>query len=175
MKTVSAESSEPRCPTLGVGRVPSKPRALAQDLASRPGLARGSDIAVMGASASDCQLALVERGFTRITAASRCGGALLRARYDCLCVVDPGTDDRFDAASLAGLRRRLVAGGTLVLEIPIDADRADIAKGLHAAGFSMLQYRVLGVRLADGMNHAVVFVVAHAPLDPVSAGTRLAA
>jgi hypothetical protein len=175
MKTVSAEPPEPRCPPPGARGVPSKPRALARALADWPDLAARSSIAVIGPSAPACQLALIERGFTCVTAASRRGATLLRERYGCLCVVESDTDARFDAESLAALRRRLAPGGVLVLEIPLDADRTDIAERLHAARFSTLQYRVVGVQHADGMSHAAVFVVAHASPDTVSTGIRLAA
>jgi hypothetical protein len=151
--------------------------ALARALTSCPGVTVASSIAVLGDRAPAYQLALVAHGFTRVTAAAPNCEAWLRERYGCLCVMDHGADDQFEAAALAALRRRLAPAGTLVLDVSFGLDRTALAERLRAAHFWMLQYRVFGMRQADGARHRAVFMIARAPRSPlraVPAGAELA-
>jgi hypothetical protein len=133
---------------------------------------------VLGAAAPSYQLALMHHGFARVTAASRHGAALLRERYDGLCVMDLAADGRIDAAALRALRRRLVPSGQLALDVSSDPRRTVLAERLRAAGFRTLQYRVLRIQQADGSDRRAVFLLARAPratVRAVSPGSERAA
>src|ERR1700733_10521480 len=120
----------------------AKPGALARILTSCPGVTLATNIAVLGALAPAYQVALVGHGFARATAISPAGAALLRERYGCLCVMDRPAD-QLDAAALASLRRRLVAAGTLILDVSAPQGRAELEERLRAAHFWMRQYRMI--------------------------------
>jgi hypothetical protein len=144
----------------------ANPEALVRILTTCPGVTLGTSVAVLGVQAPAYQLALAAHGFARATAASQRGAALLRERYGCLCVMDQPSD-QLDATALAALRRRLVSAGTLIFDVSTHRDRAELERQLRAAGFWMMQYRMIGLRQADGERERTVLLVARAPRSPL--------
>lgn len=163
MFTLSLDPREPEHPASPGTGASAAPAALARALAGCADIAPRSSIAVIGAAAATCQIALVDYGFLEVTAISQRGAELLREHYDCVCLMGaPSCDD----ATLASLRRRLPAGGVLVLETAPDTDRVALAARLYAVGFARVQHRVVGLRRAGGLRQLAVFLIARAAQAP---------
>jgi len=169
MRDHSFDPHEPGPGVPGARCAASKSAALVRALSDCPGISRQSGIVVLGAAAPTYQLALMHHGFTRVTAAAPRGAALLRERFDGLCVVDLAADGRVDAAALGALRRRLMPSGLLALDVSRDPLRTVLAERLRAAAFRMLQYRVLRIQQPDGSHQRAVFLLARAPRATVRA------
>jgi hypothetical protein len=148
----------------------AKAEMVAEILQAYPGLSLSSSIAVLGDRAADFQAALAARGFSRVL--TIVGGVRLGHEvHHCICLVNDAADRWVSADALASLKRPLMPGGALMIEVSHDMERIGVFEsGLRSVGFSTVHYRVLG-RPPIGQERSV-FMIAQTARWPSTAAAR---
>ena len=174
---LSLQQNPPADVRVGAARDTTRAEIFAKILQTCPGVRHGSTIAIVGRNASDYQVALSARGFTRAAAIPTAARLAHDVRH-CICLMDGAVDGWAGVDALASLKRCLAPAGTLVLDMSHDhALGQELENRLALAGFRAVQYRVLALPTRGEHNRAVL-LVAQTPRSRVvdlSADSRRAA